>query len=140
MSAAGEWLRALEVTRDALEREGASVDRDVAYERLRGVDRVHAPAVHPAHFYFDGDRLRIAFVPDEHTEGTSAAPLAEELGEPDRTLRSRAGKTSRIALHAGRGIAYSHRGDALEFVEVFPPAPPEWYLDEVYEDPGEFYK
>ena len=68
------------------------------------------------------------------------APLAEALGPSDRHLRSRAGKNSRIELHAARGLAYSHDGDHLEFVEVFPPATADWYLAEVYEDPGEFYK
>jgi len=140
VSGAADWFAAREITRGELEQHGASVEPDVAYERLRGVDRLYAPDFNPAYFYFSADELRMVFVPDEHTEGMSAEPLAEELGPSDHRLRSRAGKNSRIELHAERGIAYSHDDDRLEFVEVFPPAPAQWYLDEVYEDPGEFYK
>jgi hypothetical protein len=140
VSELAEWLAARSVTRAQLEAAGATAEPDVAYERLRGVERIHAPELHPAFFYFTGDELRMAFIPDEHTEGRSAAPLAAELGPPDRTLRSRAGKNSRIELHGGDGIAYSHDGDRLEFIEVFAPGGGEWYLDEVYEDPGAFCK
>jgi hypothetical protein len=135
-----DWLAARSITRAELEQHGASTSRDVAYQRLRGVDRLRAPDFHPALFYFAGDDLRMVFVPDEHTEGSSAAPLAAALGAPDRTLRSRAGKNSRIELHADRGVAYSHDGDRLEFVEVFAPASADWYLGEVYEEPGEFLR
>ena len=140
MSELADWLAARDITRAELEEQGAGVERDVAYERLRPVDRLRAEGVSPAFFYFSGDELRMVFVPDEHTEGMSAAPLAEELGESEQRLRSRAGKNSRIELYAEKGIAYSHDDDRLEFVEVFPPATTQWYLDEVYEDPGEFYK
>ena len=140
MSELAQWLAARDISRADLEEHGAGTDPDVAYERLRDVDRLYAPEFHPAYFYFSGDDLRMVFVPDEHTEGRSAAPLAEELGPSEHRLRSRAGKNSRIELHADRGIAYSHDDDRLEFVEIFPPAPAQWYLDEVYEDPGEFYK
>ena len=140
MTGLSDWLAVREITRAELEEKGAAVERDVGYERLRQVDRLRAEGVSPALFYFDGDALRMAFIPDEHTEGMSAAPLAEELGPSDQQLRSRAGKNSRIELYAERGIAYSHDDDQLEFVEVFPPASTQWYLDEVYRDPGEFYK
>jgi hypothetical protein len=140
VSELADWLAARDVTRADLEEKGATVDRDVAYERLRPVDRLRADGVSPAFFYFSGDDLRMVFVPDEHTAGMSAAPLAEELGPSEQRLRSRAGKNSRIELYAERGVAYSHDDDRLEFVEVFPPATTQWYLDEVYEDPGEFYK
>jgi hypothetical protein len=140
VSGLSDWLAARDITRAELEEKGATVERDVGYERLRHVDRLRAEAVSPGLFYFDGDELRIVFIPDEHTEGMSAAPLAEELGASEQQLRSRAGKNSRIELHAERGIAYSHDDDQLEFVEVFPPASAQWYVDEVYRDPGEFYK
>jgi hypothetical protein len=140
VSELADWLAARDITRAELEGAGASVDRDVAYERLRGVDRLYAPDFNPAYFYFAGDELRMVFVPDEYTEGSSAAPLAAELGPADHRLQSRAGAASLIELHADRGVAYSHDGDRLEFVEVFPPASADWYLAEVYEDPGEFYR
>jgi hypothetical protein len=140
VSELADWLAARDITRAELEEQGASVERDVAYERLRPVDRLRADGVSPGLFYFSGDELRMVFIPDEHTEGMSAAPLAEALGPAEQQLRSRAGKNSRIELHAERGVAYSHDDDRLEFVEIFPPATPQWYLDEVYEDPGEFYK
>lgn len=135
------WTAARAISREQLESQpDATIARGVSYERIRGVDRIHAPGLQPGHFYFAGDELRMVYLPEDAVGSQTAVALAAELGPAERTLRSRAGKDSRIELHAAAGVAYSHKGDPLEFVEVFPPTTVDAYLAEIYEDPGPFIR
>ncbi len=141
MSELERWLGARSVTRAQLEAQpDLMLARDVAYERIDGVDRLQAPDFHPGLFFFDGDRLRLVYLGEEDLSSPSAEALAAELGEPDELLASRAGAGSRIELYAERGLAISRERDRVDFVEVFEPATAERYLAEIYEDPGEFIR
>ena len=123
---------------ELMERLGASesdVHPGVAYQGLQPVDRLDAPG-HPGHFYFQGDRLRMIYLPRAATAGLSVDDL--RAGEPAARLRSRAGKRSSIEVYPERGVAFSRQGDKLEFAEVFPPTTLERYRDEIYREPPAF--
>lgn len=139
MSRLGELLELRELTLDdAAERFGLSdddLDRGLRYEGLSELTLAHKPAAHPGYFYFDDGRLAMLYV---EAPGIDAAALQAELGDPEATLRSRAGKGYVQRVYPERGIAYSSKGDHVAFVEVFPPTSLERYEREIYEDPGEF--
>jgi hypothetical protein len=135
MNGLAEWLALREVSRaEAEARPGATVAEDVAYERVRGVDRVSTPE---AHFFFDGERLRVVYVSDASFGEVPAKPLLDELGRGE-VMRSRSGKHSTMHVWPDRGLAASVDEDdeRLEFVEVFAPMSLEEYLDGIYEEPA----
>ena len=135
MSGAADWLALRDLSRAEVEaRPGASVAEDVAYERVQGVDRVSTP---DAHFFFDGDRLRVVYVSDASFGDMPAGPLIDELGRGE-IMRSRAGKHSTMHVWPDRGLAASVDEDdeRLEFVEVFAPMSLDEYLDGIYEEPA----
>jgi hypothetical protein len=135
VSGPADWLPLRDLSRAEVEaRPGASVAEDVAYERARGVDRVSTP---DAHFFFDGDRLRVVYISDASFGDVPAKPLVDELG-PGEVLRSRSGKHSNLHVWPDRGLAASVDEDEerLEFVEVFPPMSLDEYLDGIYEEPA----
>ena len=130
---AADWTALRERTRAQLEAQpGATVAHDVGYQRIDGVDRVSTPE---AHWFFDGDRLRVVYASDAAFGEQPAAPLLAELG-PGEELRSRSHKRSIQHVWPERGLAASIDEDGrLEFVEVFPPMQLQDYLDEIYEEP-----
>jgi hypothetical protein len=131
------WLAAREISRAQLEEQpDVTVARDVAYERLDALDRLHSPELHPGHFYFARDELRMVYLPPEGLPASSAEEVAALLGEPEARLRSRAGLESRLEVYAELGFAISHEGERIDFVEVFPPATIDGYLADVYEEPA----
>jgi hypothetical protein len=141
MSRLGELLSLRELSLDeAREQLGIADDKvetGLRYERMTGLTLAHDPAADAGYFYFrDG---RPVMIYDEDA-GFDAEALLAELGEPEATLRSRAGKGYVHRVYPGRGIAYSTKGGDVAFVEVFPPTTLERYESEVYEDPGEFTK
>jgi hypothetical protein len=131
-----ELLALRDVTRGELENQAdASVAEDVAYEALRGVDRIHAPSFSPAHFYFAGPELRLVYVPRTAVGGQPAQPWLDELG-PGPQLASRTGKRGVLEVRAERGFAFSHQAGEVELAEVFPPSTLEAYERDIYEQPA----
>jgi hypothetical protein len=110
----------------------------VAYEGLSPVDRLSTPA---GHFFFQGDRQVMLYVPRAILEGTDPAALERELGGPPAAqLRSRTGADSSFRVWPDRGVAFATDGHAVEVLEVFPPTTLERYRDEIWQDPGEFIR
>jgi hypothetical protein len=114
-----------------------NVEDGLQYEGLKGMTMAHNPERHPGRFYFRDGRLAMLYVAKPDVD---AGTLERELGEPDVTLRSRAGKGYAHHVYADRGIAYSSRGDDVAFVELFSPTSVERYEQEIYEDPGAFIR
>jgi hypothetical protein len=135
VSGPADWLPLRDLSRAEVEATpGATVAEDVAYERVQGVDRVSTPE---AHFFFDGDRLRVVYISDASFGDVPAAPLVDELGRGE-VLRSRSGKHSTMHAWPERGLAASvdEEEGRLEFVEVFPPMSLDEYLAGIYEEPA----
>jgi hypothetical protein len=142
VSRLGELLSLRDLTLDdAKERLGVAEDKiedGLRYEGMSDLTLAHDADAHPGYFYFRDGRLVMLYV--ENLDGLDADSLRSELGEPEATLRSRAGKGYAHRVYPGRGIAYSSKGDDVAFVEVFPPTSLDRYEREIYEDPGEFIK
>jgi hypothetical protein len=135
------WIALRELTLDqAREKLGVDGEPGVRYERLRPVRRLHNAAVHPGHFYFDGNHQVMQYVGAAGLEGVDPAELERRLGGPGEILHSRAGKSSVMHVYADRGVAFSSDGHEVELLELFPPTTFEDYRRRIYEDPGAFIK
>ena len=136
MTAIAELLALRDVTRGELENQAdASVDEDVGYEALGGVDCIHAPSFSPAHFFFAGPELKLVYVPRTAVGGQDAQPWLDELG-PGPQLASRTGKRAVLEVRPERGFAFSHQAGGIELAEVFPPTTLDAYEREIYEEPA----
>ena len=136
MTAIAELLALREVTRGELENQAdASVDEDVGYEALGGVDCIHAPSFSPAHFFFAGPELKLVYVPRTAVGGQDAQPWLDELGSGPQ-LASRTGKRGVLEVRPERGFAFSHQAGVVELAEVFPPTTLEAYERDIYEEPA----
>ena len=135
------WIALRELTLDeARSRLGVEGEPGVRYERLRPVRRLHNPAVHPGHFYFDGDQQVMQYVGAAALADVDPDELERRLGGPGELLRSRAGKSSVMHVYADRGVAFSSDGHEVELLELFPPTTFEDYRTRIYADPGAFIK
>jgi hypothetical protein len=135
-----ELLSLRELTRSRLEAEpSATVDRDVAYGSLKGVDRVHAAGLSPAYFYFRGDDLKLVYVPRAAVSEAPAAAWRERVGSGPQ-LRSRTGKRFVLEVRPALGFAFAHDDGAVELAEVFEPTTLDDYEQRIYEDPGPFVR
>ena len=115
----------------------SGVDRNVAYERITGVDRLHEPGAFPGHFYFRGDELAMIYVPRTALADTDLGALRAALGEPSATLSSRTGEDSSLLVYPERGIAFATDGERVEIVEIFPPTTLDEYRTQIYKEPPE---
>lgn len=132
-----ELLSLRELTRSRLEAQpGATVDFEVAYGSLKGVDRVHAADLTPAYFYFAGDDLQLVYVPRAAVAGAPAAAWLTRVG-PGPQLRSRTGRSA-LEVRPELGFAFAHDDGAVELAEVFSPTTLDDYGERIYEDPRTF--
>jgi hypothetical protein len=115
-------------------------DPGVAYEGIAGVDRLHAPAAFPGHFYYRGDDQQMLYVPRSALKDADLGELRAALGEPAATLSSRTGEDSTLYVYPERGVAFATDGATVEIVEIFPPTTLEAYVSAIYKDPGDFIR
>lgn len=127
----------LDEATERLDLSADTIEDGLQYEGLKGMTMAHNPARHPGRFYFRDGRLAMLYVANPDVV---AETLERELGEPDATLRSRAGKGYAHRVYADRGVAYSSKGSHVALLEVFPPTSVERYQHEIYKEPGEFVR
>ena len=116
-----------------------TVDPDVSYSRLQHVDRLHAPSLSPAHFYFFGPELKLVYAPAAAVGTASAREWLERVG-PGPQLRSRTGKRAIFEIRPELGLAFAHEDDVVGLAEAFPPTTLEAYETEIYEEPPAFIR
>ena len=128
-----------EVT-EALGVEAAAIEPGFAYEGLKELSHLHEAKAHPGHFYFRGDKLVVLYGP--LLGEASAGAVLEALGEPALDLRSRAGKSARMAVWPKQGIAisYDEEDEPPHFVEIYAPMSGDEYKSSLYQDPGDFIR
>jgi hypothetical protein len=133
VSLVDRWTALRDVPRAELEgRPDATVVPGVGYEGVNGVDRVSTGGLH---YFFDGDRCALVYLPRAVVGGTSIAPFIEELGEGE-TLSTNTEKSSVLRVWADRGLAASvDREGAVELAEVFPETTFENYRERIYKEP-----
>ena len=122
--------------------EDAHTSRKLAYEGMTGLLLLHNPAEHPARFYFRGDTLVMIYTSDSATlAALDERQLVERFGSDSVALRSRAGKEFVHTVFAEQGVAFSSSSaEGVVFLEIFPPTTQAAYEEEIYQDPGHFYK
>ena len=137
-----DLLALRELKRDELQaRFGAlETDRQVGYEGIEHVDRLHDPDAFPGHFYFRGDDLAMLYIPRSALKDTDLGELERELGKPAATLSSRTGEDSSLLVYPERGVAFATDGEHVEIVEIFPPTSLKAYTAGIYDPPGEFIR
>jgi len=139
------WMTLRDLSPPALRAKLGITDADVsaggAYYGLRPVDKWHRPAVHPAYFIIQGDQLAMIYIDDQRAlSGVHPDALRAEFGEPEASLRSRAGKAVPLKVHASKGLAYAGKEDRVYYLEIFPPMSLADYQARIYEDPGVYRK
>ena len=142
LSTLRDWMKLRDLPLAELRQQLGITDADIstgAYYRLRPVDQWRRPDAHPGFFIVQDGRLALIYVDDERAlAGLSADALRAEFGEPEASLRSRAGK--RVPLHvvAGKGVAYASNSERVYYLEIFPPMSLADYKARIYEDPGPY--
>ena len=117
---------------------GTTEDPESDYQNLDELLELDNPAVFPGSIYVKDGKVRLVYVGDAALEGTTPEDLEAQLdGKPER-LRSRAGKSATIRLHADQGVAYSADTSQVHFVEAFPPTTVNAYRSTVYKEPPAF--
>lgn len=115
------------------------INKNVGYEKITEATHVSTGS---QHFYYKDDVLKIIYVSDERL----TALLWEELKKtidvtaPDKTVRSRAGKTSNQLIFAGHGVTVSVTKGEANFIEIYPPCSLDEYLEQIYVEPGPFIR
>ena len=119
----------------------AHITQDAAYGKLKGLTMMHNPAVSPVKAYFSDDELVLLYV--HAPDPLEIKKLQDRLGQPDHTLRSRAGKRFTHHIYTRQGIAFSleRSGQNAKILEIFTPdISLETYRATYYVEPGDFSK
>lgn len=115
------------------------IDENVRYEKLMNVTLIN---LRDQFFYFKDGKLRMIYISD----ATLAQKLWSEFksllnnAAPEKTVRSRAGKTANQLIFAKQGVTASITKDDVHFIEVYPPCSLEYYLEHIYREPGPFIR
>ena len=140
-----DWLQLRDLTRTELQTlfpfTGDQVREGLRYEQLAPVTHLYNPAAHPAHFYFQGEKMVMLYLSDPQIlKAISVAALREKYGE-GTVLRSRAGKTATHIVYPESGLAFSaDNKQQILFLEIFPPSALDAYKTQIYMEPGPFIK
>lgn len=120
--------------------QSSQIHKDVSYEKLTNVTRVNMPDGHD--FYFKDGKLKLIYTSDE----TLTKKLWNEFesitntNTPEKTVRSRAGKTANQLIFAAQGITVSITKDEVHFIEIYPPCSLEYYIEHIYKEPQPFIR
>ncbi|HEY5745495.1 MAG TPA: hypothetical protein VIU12_05445 [Chryseolinea sp.] len=114
--------------------------KNVRYEKMEDVCRVNLPD--NQFFFFKDGKLKMIYI--------SGDALAKKIwGEfnsttkiksPEKTVPSRAGKTSNQVIFAQQGITASLANDDVDFIELYPPCALHDYLENIYREQQPFIR
>jgi hypothetical protein len=120
--------------------DSGHVHENVRYEKITDVTRVDLPD--DLYFFFKDGKLKMIYTSND----VVAKKLWNEFSSftniksPEKTVRSRAGKTSNQIIFANQGIAASVTQDEIDFIEVYPPCSLQEYLENIYREPPLFIR
>ncbi len=116
------------------------VAEDVRYEKITGAIRVDVS--NDEFFFFKHDTLKIIYISNDVLTERLWGEFKNsfDTNTPEKTVRSRAGKTSNQLIFASQGITASLRDDSVDYIEIYPPCSLQDYLDNVYREPGLFIR
>jgi hypothetical protein len=112
----------------------------VSYEKITDVSRVCLRG--NQYFFFRDGKLQIIYISDPVLAKNLWNEFKSQayLNTPDKTVRSRAGKTSNQVIFAGEGITASISQDNVDFIEIYSPCALQDYLRRIYLEPGPFIR
>ncbi len=110
---------------------------DVRYEKIAHATRVDLS--NGLHLFFQYGKLKMVYTSDE-VVATKLWNDFQSKGnpKPEKTFRSRAGKTSNQLVFASQGLSVSLKNDEVDFIEVYPSCSLQEYVDNIYREPGRF--
>jgi hypothetical protein len=116
------------------------IEEDLRYEKIAGVIRVEMSE--NEYFFFKDGALKIVYISNDDLADRLWHEFQNSLSAdtPEKTVRSRAGKTSRQLIFASQGITASLTNNSVDFIEIYPPCSLQGYLDTVYKEPGLFIR
>jgi hypothetical protein len=116
------------------------IHEDVRYEKITGAIRVDVS--NDEFFFFRHGTLRIIYISNDVMADKLWCEFRNSFDTctPEKTVRSRAGKTSNQLIFASQGFTASLNGDGVDFIEIYPACSLKDYLDEVYKEPGLFIR
>ena len=125
---------------DRLEATAKDFDSGHSYEGLKKLHLLESENTDPIEVYFSGDKFALGYVEGPSLADGNKRELLAALGEPADKLASRAGKGSTIYVYPEKGLAFSAKGQELEFLEVFPPTTLAKYKKDIDREPPDFVK
>lgn len=120
--------------------EDRDIQTNVSYEKLDSVTRV---SLHSGQdFHFRDNRLLLTYVSDEQVVKRLWDEFKKVAGSvsPEKTVRSRAGKTSNQLIFASHGVTVSMNKTEVHFIEIYPPCSVDDYLENIYIEPQPFIR
>lgn len=120
--------------------DASQIHENVRYEKLTNVTRVKLQ--HDQFFYFKAGQLQIIYISyDTLTKKLwSEFQNLSNTNTPEKTVRSRAGKTANQLIFTQQGVTASITNTDVDFLELYPPCSLEYYLEHIYRDPGLFIR
>lgn len=115
------------------------INNNVSYEKIKDVSRVDLSD--DQFFFFKAGKLRMIYISDEAVVKKIWAEFnSTKINAPEKTVRSRAGKTSNQLIFARQGITVSMDNDNVDFIEIYPPCSPDDYLENIYREVRPFIR
>jgi hypothetical protein len=140
-TALDQWRATARLDREQITAKlGAPAVEINTYGKLSGLEAMHNESAHPGHFYFQGQALVLLYISGDAAEALDPSALRAALGDPELSVRSRAGKRFTHRVWASQGVAFSDDGDEVAFVEVFPATSTAQWQARYATDPPAFRK
>ena len=116
------------------------IEENVGYEKLKPLDAMFDPGIHPATFYFSGDKVVLIYIREQNAlNKINPKDLTAAWGHGFE-MNSRAGEEMTHIVYPKQGVAFTLEEGRIRFLEIFTPMTLEKYKDTIYEDPGTFIK
>ncbi|HEY3404398.1 MAG TPA: hypothetical protein VGK59_13500 [Ohtaekwangia sp.] len=118
----------------------SQISENVRYEKLERVCRIDLPD--NQYFFYKNDKLQLIYISDEVLAKEIWGDFQSTMHSktPEKTVRSRAGKTSNQIIFAEQGISASVSNKGVDFIEIFSPQSIQNYLENIYREPQLFIR
>jgi hypothetical protein len=116
------------------------VNENVCYEKIADVTRVDLP--NNQFFFFKDGKLEIIYISDDVVTKKIWNEFKRILNSEaaEKTVRSRAGKTSNQLIFATQGVTVSLTNDDVDFIEIYTPCSLHEYLEKIYREVQPFIR
>lgn len=134
-----KWQKLTNISLAGMIKKEASIEKNVAYEKITKVTRATLSKHPKFYFYYNSTgKCLMLYINQAALSNLTTNSLEKAFNTPNAVERSRGGKRANHYIYSTKGFAFSELDDKVLFFEVFPECSLSDYKANIYIEPPVF--